>query len=330
MEENTNTSADTPEGAPHNNEQAQNPGSGSGFSFDEVIYGENKGEGAAPSEGQPAQPTPAEGQKLPDGNIYQAKNDDKRFEYWQSRAAKLENDIKRMEPVIRNAEIQAQQPQQQAQQQQEEQFPDPPEKPKRPVGYSREAAYTDPNSPSAQFENEVEEWRDKMDEYNNLRVQYSEAVMAEQYNAVEEARRQDYVRSQKAQKEAQDRHKVSEYVQANYGLSPEETSEFIDKFSNPQSITIDNLVGLYNLQRGKGGGAPINQAQAPPVGPTPNPGTPQGPSDAFRQTQRAQQIPQPMGVMASGQNPNANEAPGTRGKGFMNDLIDYNNKKNPF
>ena len=328
MEE--NKIPDTPqEGAPQN-EQATNAGSDTGFSFDEVIYGEKKGEVAAPQGGTPAEATPVEGQTQPTGEPYQAKNDDKRFEYWQSRATRLENEMKRMEPIVRNA----QQPQAQVQPQaqpQEEQFPDPPEKPRRPVGYNREQAYTDPNSTSAQYDNQVEEWRDRMDEYNQLRVQYSEAVISEQYKKVEDARRQDYQRQQAVVKQQNDKAKVSEYVKANYGLSDSEASEFITKFSDPKSITIDNLVGLYNLQRGKGGGAPMNQAMAPEVGQTPNPGIPSGPSEAFRQTQRAQQVPTPMGVRTTGVNPNAG-APNSnqQAKGFMDELIQFNNDKNPF
>lgn len=335
MEENINTNAETPEGAPQNNEQAQNPGSDGGFSFNEVIYGENEDGNVTPGtpQTQTGIPTeqPVEGQIQKTGAPYQAKNDDKRFEYWQSRAQKLENDMKRIEPVVRNAQMQAQAPTQApAPQPQEEQFPDPPEKPRRPVGYSREQAYTDPNSTSASYDNEVEDWRDKMDEYNTLRVQYSEAVVAEQYKKVEDARRNDYQRQQHAQKNARDKAKVSEYVQANYGLSQSETHEFITKFSDPKSITIDNLVGLYNLQRGSGGGAPVNQQQAPPVGVSPNPGVPTGPSEAFRQTQRAQQVPTPMGVQSAGVNPNAGTDQGTQAKGFMDELISFNNDKNPF
>lgn len=335
MEE--NKVPDTQGEAPQSNEQANTQGSAdSGFSFDEVIFGDkNKSEEATPSPlgGTPAD-TPVEGQKQADGQTYQAKNDDKRFEYWQSRAQKLENEMAKMEPVVRNANMMAaqqqQQPVQPQAQQQEEQFPDPPEKPRRPVGYNREAAYTDPSSASAQYDNDVEEWRDKMDEYNSLRVQYSEAVVGEQYQQMEEARRAEHARRQQATKNAQDRAKVSEYVQANYGLSPDEAGEFIQKFSNPSSITIDNLVGLYNLQRGQGGGAPVNQTQAPPVSNTPNPGIPNGPSDAFVQTQRAQQVPQPMGVMASGNNPNDITNQPNPGKGFISDLANFTDNKKPF
>jgi hypothetical protein len=56
----------------------------------------------------------------------------------------------------------------------------------------------------------------------------------------------------------------------------------------------------------------------------------QGPSGDFVQTQRAQQIPQPMGVMPSGQNPNAQASESDQAKGFMQDLINFNDEKQPF
>ncbi len=336
MEENKNI--DTPEGTVPQNEQTGNQGSDGNFSFNEVIFGDQEGQADASTNlgGVPETSSPVEGQKQPDtGQPYQAKNDEKRFEYWQSKAAKLEAEVEKMKPVVNQASVQAQinqalanQPQAQAQPQQDQEFPAPPEKPKRPVGYTREQSYTDPNSASAQYDDALENWRDNMDEYNQLRSQYTEAVVAEQYEKIENARRAEHNRVQNARKIAGDKAKVAQYVEANYGLSKEESSDFINKYSNPSSITVDNLVALYNIQRGQGGGAPVQNNQTPEN--TIKDMSVQGPSGDFVQTQRAQQIPQPMGVMPSGQNPNAQASESDQAKGFMQDLINFNDEKQPF
>jgi hypothetical protein len=319
MEETNNITPDTPE-VPQESTGSEE------FSFDEVIYGEKKTE-AQPSNEAPAQPQQVEGQAQPSGEPYQAKNDDKRFEYWQSRAAQLENQLKKVEPIVNNYVQNANQQQAApAEPEQKEEFPPAPEKPRRPVGYSRESAYTDPNSVSAQYENEVEDWRDRMDEYNNLRVQYSEAIMNEKVQEIDKARKAESQRVQQARKMNAERSRASEYVQANYGMNQEEARDFVTKFSNPSSITMDNLVQLYNIQRSAG--------SAPPVAPNntgnTQSGIPTGPSPDFIQTQRAQQVPQPMGVMPSGTNPNNETSDRDKAKGFMADLIDFNDKKTAF
>ena len=334
MEENKNI--DTPEGVAPQNEQANTQGSDKEFSFNEVIFGDQEGQDTTSLGGTPVTPSPVEGQKQQDsGQPYQAKNDDKRFEYWQSKAAKLEAEVQRMQPVVNQATVQAQvnqavanQTQAQPEAPQEQEFPAPPEKPKRPVGYTREQSYTDPNSASAQYDNNIEEWRDNMDQYNALRSQYTEAVVSEQYEKIENARRAEHSRVQNARKIAGDKAKVAQYVEANYGLSRDESSEFISKYSNPSSITVDNLVALYNIQRGQGGGAPVQPQQTPQQ--TVNDMSVKGPSDTFVQTQRAQQIPQPMGVMPSGLNPNSAPNEADQAKGFMQDLINFNDEKKPF
>ena len=182
------------------------------FSFDDVIFGpEGERAPAQPpprtqeqvaadvnaqeeAQANPLQPVPAqepapvipppeinapvEGQTQPDGSTYQAKNDDKRFEYWQSQAAKLQNQVTEMQtkmPLIEHLEsnpqmMPQQAPQQAPVQQQEEEFPPPPDKPLRPRSFSREAAYTDSTSESAAYLDDMEDWRDSMDEYNSLKT----------------------------------------------------------------------------------------------------------------------------------------------------------------
>ncbi len=86
------------------------------------------------------------------------------------------------------------------------------------------------------------------------------------------------------------------------------TSPFFALSTN--SLSLDNLVQLYRLQKGQG---------------QPNPNA--GPSPEFQQTQRAQQIPSPMGVQ-TGQG-GGNDARSDSDKIMDNMITDYNSK-NPW
>ena len=98
----------------------------------------------------------------------------------------------------------------------------------------------------------------------------------------------------------------------HHGMSESEASDFMAKMSDPNSITVDNLVQLYRMQQG--GAAPQTNAPAQP-------------SASFQQTKNAQQVPSPMGVMPSGQT-NA-ETKSFEDK-VMDNLIGNFNSKNPW
>ena len=108
-----------------------------------------------------------------------AENDQVRYQYWQSQAAKLQNQVDEMkeyQPMVdylrSNPEaVQSLTPgsEQQApasQEGQTEEFPPPPDRPEQPIGFSREEAFTDPASASAVYLNEMDQWRDNMTQYN--------------------------------------------------------------------------------------------------------------------------------------------------------------------
>ena len=105
---------------------------------------------------------------------------------------------------------------------------------------------------------------------------------------------------------------VDGLMQGNYGMTPEESRDFIQKMSDPKSISIDNLVKLYRLQNGQGNAAP-------------NQGQPAQPSSTFQQAQRAQQVPQPMGVQPTAGN---NQAP--QEDQIMDNIISDYKKNNPW
>ena len=245
----------------------------------------------------------------------EARNDDTRYEYWQSQAAKKDNELKQMQDKVQQYQSYASQ--QTATQvpatQQPEQFPEPPEKPGKPRIFNRQEAYEDPNSESARYLDEVDEWRDTMDEYNSLKTQYDNAMLKEQVDA-QRAQQEQTERVRQAQiQQAGQMQEVSNLVQGHYGMNQQETQDFIKTMSDPSSITVDNLVQLYRLQKGQGGGAPVNTGQ------------PAQPSSTFQQTQRAQQVPQPMGVQ-----PTAGNTTAPAEDQIMDNMISDFKSKNPW
>ena len=263
----------------------------------------------APEGGQPSQSQPQEIAQ-PETN-----NDETRYQYWQSQADKEKNENSHLRDELNQlkGQLNAMQPQQPVQQPVQEPiaFPDPPDRPRKPGGYNREEAYSDPSSASARYVDELEGWRDDMDEYNTAKSNYNQALVQEQLDSIEKNRIKE---SQKREAQIQQTRQMSqlkEHVAKNYQMDQTETQDFITKMSDPNSISMDNLVQLYRMQKGTGN-------------PTPTQNTTQ-PSAAFQQTQRAQQVPQPMGVQPSSGNV---QAPAE--DQIMDNLIDSSNKNNPW
>ena len=244
---------------------------------------------------------------------YNAKNDEKRFEYWQSQTAKAQNQLAQqqkqydaLQTQVNNTYAQPQQPVQEP----VEEFPAPPEKPNKPRNFSREEAYADPNSESARYLDDYEGWRDDTNEYNSLKQEYTVAQIQERFDSQDKIRQDEIHRNQAHQQKQQQLSGVASHLQGHYGFNDGETQEFIQSMSDPNSLSLDNLVQLYRLQKG--------QDQNPDN---------TGPSPEFQQTQRAQQIPSPMGVQTGqgGGNDARNE-----GDKIMDNMIGDYKKNNPW
>ena len=285
-------------------------GSSSELSVDDIILGNVDDSASAfgtPETATPEQGTPETG----------ARNDNTRYEYWQSQAAKKDNELNELKSQQQQMMAMQQQMMQQQQtaaqpEAQTEQFPSAPSKPKRPRNFSREEAYADGSSESARYLDEVEEWRDNMEEYKDLRHQYDLAVVQESLNKEKEARVAEVQRREAYAKQQQEIANVNNVVQQKYGLNQQEAASFIQDMSSADSLTMDNLVQLWRIKQGQG--APVGT----PVQPTPSP--------TFEQTKRAQQIPSPMGVMPS----TGNQAQGSTEDQIMDKMVADFNSKNPF
>ena len=242
-------------------------------------------------------------------------NDEKRYQYWQSQADKYKNELESMRQT--QQQQMAQQPVQQApqgpEQPQQEAFPAAPAKPQRPRNFNREEAYSDPSSESARYMDELEGWRDDMNEYNSLKNEYQAAVIEERFNGYEQQRVQEAQRQQAAQQAYAQQNEIHSHLTGHYGMQDNEAVDFMKTMSDPNSINIDNLVQLYRMQNG---------GAAPQVNPAPA-----QPSDAFNQVKNAQQVPSPMGVMPSG---NTDTDGRTFEDKIMDTMIGNFNSKNPW
>tara|TARA_Y100001963_G_scaffold154704_1_gene244088 strand:- start:681 stop:1607 length:927 start_codon:yes stop_codon:yes gene_type:complete len=259
-------------------------------SLEEAVFGEgsldNTSSAFTSGEQQETETAPETGQPEVSGEENQ-NNDDKRYQYWQSQADKYKNELdsiksqQQVQPPIQQQENVQVQPEKTR-----EEFPPPPSKPQRPRTFNREEAYSDSNSESARYLDELEGWRDDMDEYNSLQTQYQTAVMEEKIQSMENERIAEVKRQEAAQKRSRQETEIKEHVMGHYGMNANEAKDFMTKMSDPKSLNIDNLVQLYRMQQG---GAQ-NQST----------GNTASPSDAFQQVKKAQQVPSPMGVMPSG------------------------------
>ena len=290
-------------------EQAPEPTASQSFEDIFTSMGEGKpvetvNEQPAPQGGQPPQPvdTPA------------VDNDERRFQYWQSQSDKRQNEIERLNEqntVLQNQLNHTIQTSKQDSTVQEQEFPEPPQKPSTPHGFSRDEAMTDPGSRSAEYLNQVEAWRENMDEYNRLYTQYNVAKVQESMQDIQKQRQSELTRAAQEQQYRQKQVEAVDYIKGNFGATDVQAREFVTRYSDPKSVTMDNLWKLYQLEAGQG--VSPNQPQVTP-------------SAAFQQTQAAQQIPSPMGVV-SGQ---SGQQTGTVEDQMMDAMVSDHKSKNYF
>jgi hypothetical protein len=297
---NTGTTAD-PYGAPADSVEGSN---NDNLSVEDAFFSRAEEEGAQ-APGNTGQPDVVE---QPADN----KNDDTRYEYWQSQAAKKENELNQFKAQVQQAvqrdSIAAQQAQT-VQEPQADEFPPPPSAPEKPAGFNRQEAWDDPSSPSAQYLDAKEKWQDNMNEYRDLRNQYEIASMRESMETQERQKRAVAAKQQEYRQQKAQENEIFNHVQGHHGLSREEAVDFMQTMSNPDSLSIDNLVSLYRINRGQGNVNPQSQ----------------GPSETFQQSRNAQQVPSPMGVM-----PGQSNQPKNDSDTIMDDLITSHKSKNPW
>ena len=254
---------------------------------------------------------------VPEQKAEESDNDTVRYQYWQSEADKARNELESLKKQV------AEEPQKQEAAKQEESyesFPPPPAKPAKPGGFSREEAWSDPSSASAKYLDEVDQWRDSMDEYSSLKQDYNVAVINEEREKLTKER-QDIQRRQ-AEKEAYDNNvtMIGDHLAKTYNATADEIKNFVDVMDKPESVTVDNLFQLYRMRQG-------GAVQGQPEGGTIEQAESSTPSqESFDQMKRAQQVPSPMGVL-----PSANKSTSSSPEeNIMDSMISDYKSRNPW
>jgi len=265
-------------------------------------------------------PTPvAEGSAVPNGEVRfadSANNEEVRYQYWQSEADKAKNENEQLKKTVEILQDTIKRPDSIEAQPQEiedpepEPFRDSPEKPTRPMNFNRAEAYDDPSSQSAQYLDQMDQYRDDMDEWNSDRVSYESDLLRQERETLQENQRRQQEAYEAEQRNAEQVNQISSQLKQNYGANDTEIADFVEKMSSPESLNVDNLWRLYQMDKGQ---VPAQQ--------------PAQPSPAFNQVQRAQSIPSPMGVQSAANTAQTTKSPEDI---IMDDLIGDYKSKNPW
>ena len=128
------------------------------------------------------------------------------------------------------------------QQEQEEQFPEftiP--VPQRPLNFSYNEAYTDPNSESAKYLYQKEHYDSSLRQYQDYKMQYILAIQKESEERLANKYQEDMRKMEMGNKVNQ----IVDEVKWKYGLSHQQALDFVQKMSDNNVYTLDNMVKFY-------------------------------------------------------------------------------------
>ena len=175
-----------------------------------------------------------------------AKEDPRRFEYWQSQADSMRGENQNLKQEIGDIK-------QYLSQREGQQSPSNPEtngspvpignpqtelktpvQPTKPSNYNEVDAFNDPNSASFQYRNQMDSYRDDVTTYMLQRER-----VREKQQLVQARRQQDFQVNQSAYNHATN----------NYGWDSKTANDFIEWSRNPANVTIDHLAKLYEMDK---------------------------------------------------------------------------------
>tara|TARA_Y100000768_G_scaffold318691_1_gene254191 strand:- start:5720 stop:6622 length:903 start_codon:yes stop_codon:yes gene_type:complete len=230
------------------------------------------------------------------------KDDNSQFQYWQSQADKRQGEIDELKTQVAALSAQREAPQEPARQEIDK--VEKPIKPRKPAGFSHSEALDDPESDSAKYLSQKDQYVDDLAEY----MEYAE-TQREQSAAIQERNRQMALRNQQVMTE----------LQSKYSYTAPEAADFVEVMNDPSSLSLDNLVQLHQIRRGDraNAGQVINREQRPDV---------QQKVAQMENRQRNLTVPQPLGVQP-GANVQSNKKVEDQ---MMDSMIGNFQKKNPF
>ena len=108
-----------------------------------------------------------------------------------------------------------------------------PVKPQKPVSFNEVDAFNDPESDSYKYRQQLDTYRDNMQDYLFER---------------EQVREQQYTMNMQRQQENMMLNQVQSHVTNAYKWQPDKVNEFMRWAQNPANITIDRLARLYEME----------------------------------------------------------------------------------
>lgn len=176
--------------------------------------------------------------------VSSSKEDQTRFEYWQSQADKAKSELNALRQEVdyyrtqeQNAGLSNGQPQAYPEQGLQETSLKEPSEPERPVSYNEIDAYSDPDSESFRYRLARDKYRDDYMSFLKDKDNIREQQMQEAYQMEMQAQRDNMMRTQ-AQSHA---------INA-YGWEANKANQFVQWASNPDNLTLDNLAKLFELR----------------------------------------------------------------------------------
>lgn len=223
------------------------------------------------------------------------KDDASRFEYWQSRYDQkasendtLKDQLGKYERISPIAEYIDKNPQilkgvarslsedtpEVAANGEPKESPKKPERPVKPANYDPSEAYMDSESASYKYRESIDNYRDSM-------IDYGESIEKHRIQELE-AKERSVKEAQQQYRRQQDADGVRNDLVSKYGYTPEKAVEFLQYYSSPESITLDNLVKLDKV-RSAPSQAEVEQRQK---------------AESMKQKQGRMAVPPPAGVVS--------------------------------
>jgi hypothetical protein len=163
----------------------------------------------------------------------EAKEDDSQFNYWQSQADKTKAEMEALKAEMEALKSQSAQPKQE--------ISEPklvkPTKPVKPGDYDYSEALADPESASAKYLASKEDYLEQMSDY----------VLKK-----DELREEQMTKAQQEQLARQQHQETLNELQMKFNYTPEQANDFVKTMSSPESLSLDNLVKLHQLNQGNG------------------------------------------------------------------------------
>ncbi len=213
---------------------------------------------------------PANVESEEEGDIPDKENPD-RFQYWQSKAQKLENQyggldedvvtlarniqqnpdiLKAVEQAISGKQPEAS-PSAPKKQEQEPQVLSRPERPNKPRDYDPVDAVSDPESASYQYNQELIQYQEDLANYLDAKDQRAEQ---ERQKQIEQQKQQEAIEQQKQ--------KITRELVNGYGYTQEQATDFLS-FLESQPNNLDSYRRLYEAEKGIGEYAKPSAPKAP-------------------------------------------------------------------